>query len=378
MHLDAPRNDAPSRVHVPLIGARKTLWNPSATDRAMRIAINANTGLDTVMPVFHGGRIVGYTRGKPGSLDVEWRGPTGIEQRATNYNDLIDWATSDPPQRGPCPWAKVHNTAPVANNYMDLWPVGGQPEAGGYTGVALTALPHTGAEAGALYNFGNKSPLQKFSTLGWVLSSGGTPSITLYDRVLTYEACTFVAGQQLMVNTLPATRYVSTGLSGMKIMVTAQTVLNATAANLTELTYVDQDGNGGALMPTTVTVSHIVSAAAPTTTLGARVISPSLAAATSIMAPYLPLAAGDGGARSITSFTWSAAPTGTVCFVMARPLCTIPIAAAGIPSMYDLTLGVNAMERIYDGACLAMLAYFPAATLTNLMGEFDVTWGTPT
>lgn len=180
---------------------------------------------------------------------------------------------------------------------------------------------------------------------------------------------------QAFTNGVAAQRYIGAGEGGLKILATGQTVLGATAANITQLQYTDQDGNATQSMPTSPTVAHIVSAAAPTATLGARVVAPATAAATLPWGPHIPLAVGDGGVRLIANWTTSAANTGTLCFVLQRLLAVIPCPTAGVCSMVNLVQEIPSMERIRDGACLALMVYQPAVTANTINGGFDVGWG---
>ena len=140
-----------------------------------------------------------------------------------------------------------------------------------------------------------------------------------------------------------------------------------TASNLGPLNYVDQDGNAGAI-PTTPAVAVTVSSALPTATLGARVL-------TTVAGPFIPLAAGDNGVRSLTDVDFSAANTGLEAFVMVRPLAMLPLPGANIPAERDLVMQLAALPRVYDGACLAVMVYFPVATGATLLGSLMVAWG---
>lgn len=349
--------------------------------RAMVRAINAARGVPDITPVFYGGRLVGWTKGGHRSPIVTWRPARPGEHETlrcviTTYDGMINACTAGKADMSD--WTKTHTTAPVANNYYDLWPCGGKPTVGPYGGAAFTAVQKSDATVGSLWTRGNVSTDVKVSRYAYAKASAGAtpPTIQVYDRVLTYEACTFNANvNQAMTNGVAAQRYISAGQGGLQLMFTGQTVLGATAANLTTCTYVDQDGNAGALVPQTPVPAVIVSAAAPTATLGARVVAPSTTTATLPWGPYLPLATGDSGARSITNFTTSAANTGTMCFVMCKPLATIPLDVAGKTQLIDLVQQTPGMERIYDGACIAMMAYFPVATAATLDGGFAYVWG---
>ncbi len=355
---------------------RKSVHGPLDEDRALARGIEAGRGLD-LLPVVFGGKLIAWTKGAQGSDVVAWRRPRYGEKwwmGWTGHDDMVTEVSGG--KKLSNQWARTCTSAMVANNFYDLWPVAGNPGPGAYTGSAFTARPHDDTTAGSLYHGGNVSTDTKHLLLAYIRSSAVTPTLYLYDRVLTYEACTFNASaNQGMTNTLPATRYIGAGEGGLKIMVTAQTVNGATANNLTQLQYTDDAGNTLQSMVTSPTVAQIVSAAAPTTTLGARVISPATAAATLPWHFQLPLATGDSGARLIANYTTSAANTGTMCFVLHRILATLPVLTAGVMQPYNFEGDLPSFERVRDGACLAFMAYAAATTAFTADGSLDVGWG---
>lgn len=358
--------------------SRKSTHGPLDEDRAIARAILANRGIDQVLPVMFGGKLLAWTKGKTWSDDVMWRPARPGEKwwcGFTSYDDLINEVTSNGKKLSQM-WSKSHTTAGVANNFYDLWPVGGNPAAGGYGGAAHTAVVKNDTTAGSIFHGGNVSTDTKHMLSAFAFASANAPTFFLYDRCLTYEACAFNASaNQTMTNTATLNRYQNAGEGGCKIMMCVQTALGATAANITQLRYTDQNGNATQSMPTSPTVAHIVSAAAPTSTLGARVIAPATAGATLPWGPHIPLAVGDGGVRLINDFTTSASNTGTFTFILQRILATIPCPTAGVASLVNLVQEIPGMERIRDGACIALMAYQPATTANTANGGFDVAWG---
>ena len=348
-------------------------------DRAYGRALEAAVGCDMIQPILFGGKLIGWAKGEQGSARVLHRKAQGEKWWATGfgtYDDLISEITAGG-KKYTATFSKSHTTAGVANNYYDLWPVGGAPAAGLYGGAAHTAVEKDDTTLGSIWSNGNAGGTDTKHLIRMdAFATANTPTLILYDRCLTYEACAYnAAANQAMTNTATLNRYEGAGQGGCKILITAQTVGNATAANLTQLQYTDQDGNATQSMPTTPTVATIVSAAAPTATLGARVVMPATNAATLPWGPYLPMAAGDGGARLIANFTTSAANTGTLCMILARPLAILSLPTAGVTSMVDLVQQIAGLERVRDGACLSLLYYQPATTANTLNGSFDVACG---
>ena len=366
--------EAPAIVRV----RKRSTHGPLDEDRALRRAIDAMVGIDQVQPIVFGGKLLAWAKGEQFSRGVSWRrarhGETW-QMGYTSYDDLIS-EVSNSGKKFRNEWTKNATSAGIANNYYDLWPVAGSPQAGTYTGTAFNARALSQSDTGALWHDGDKSPDTKHLLAAYGKASANTPTLYLYDRCLTYEACTFNANvNQAMTNTATLTRYQNAGEGGCKIMVTAQTALGATAANLTQLRYTNQAGTTLQVMPTAATIAIIVSAAAPTATLGARVVAPATGAATLPWGPHLPLAVGDGGVRLINDFTTSAANTGTLCFVLQRILAVIPCPTAGVASLVNLVQELPSLERVRDGACLAIMAYQPATTAYTADGGIEFGWG---
>lgn len=326
--------------------------------------------------VMHGGRIIANMKGDPENNRTM---VLGTDVPYGSYDDAVSKASGGK-QYGPVYYMKFIDTAVVIDNWYDTWGCGGVPQAGAFGGTALTARRFIASTAGALYTGPAVSPQKKY--LKRTLSGNQDSTILatlLYDRVLSYDTCTMTAGSQNMTNTLTATRYISAGDPGLQIFIEADTVHGALAANLTVLTYVDQTGNAGHIVPTTPTLTVIPSIAAPTATLGARGIIQQPGITTKNLGQiYLNLAAGDLGVRSITGFTFSAARSGTNSFVLQFPLMLSTDAAIlGWTSDYEFLSGLEAInKRIYDDACLSVMTnnhVFGAPSFLHGMAEFGST-----
>jgi len=283
-----------------------------------------------------------------------------------SYDDLITEMVAG--KRLVLPWAKSHTTAPTAAlTWYSLWMVGGQPTSGVYTGSNLVHTRTTDLTAGALYHGGDKTPDTKHLIYMNALSSAGaiSPTLMLCDQVGYYPIDTYSSTVQFTLdNATGPDRYVSDGQSGLQAVVISHGT--TVAGTITQLAYVDQDGNAGS-MPTTPAVA-LTAGLIGTGTLGSRVI-------TIVSGPFLPLAAGDCGMRSITTATVT--ETGAIPFriLMVKPLAVIPTPVAGVPGERDLVMQIANLERVYDDACLMWLAWFGSATATTLTGEVDVAWG---
>ena len=337
------------------------------------------------IPVIYGRRIVGEVRGDPD------RGRTLVRCGGFPYDDYdTAVAKKSTGKHYAVYWTKGLSSTAVIDNWYDLWGVEGNPQKGAWTGTARTARVFTNATTGAL-NCGNAvSPFIKYLTRTSGYSQGSVQAALIYDRVLSYDACTMTASSQNMTNTLTATRYVTARAfplasdPGLQIFVEADTVHSATAANLSVLNYTDQDGNGPNAIPTTPTLAKIVSVAAPTATLGARCVIQTPGVTTKSANPYLTLAnaatsssgAAQQGVKNILNYTWSAAPTGTVSFVLQFPIALFAdMATAGQCFDADFIYGLEvANKRVYDDACLSCLYNPHVAVNSSMHGWSEFGW----
>lgn len=376
----ARRKWARGTAPAPIGLAKKSETNPSAEDRAILSSMELAVGTDRCLPVWFGRGVLGYVKSARGSNEAKFfrrrpwdkalpLGAAGI----ASYDDII--AAMAAGQSYKQQFTKSNTGTVVANNYYDLFGVGGNPTNGSISGTALTFVQCSDTTAGALYMNGNVEPTyHKFMTLSSSFSSAGTPSLIVYDRVGHYPACAFSASSQNFVNTLTAQRYNGTGLPGCWVATTNAAALGATAANFSAFTYTNGAGTTGQSIITTRANNVIVSAAVPSTTVGARFVSPCDSGATVLWNQYLPLASGDTGVRALSAYTCSAANTGTLCFVLLREMMLVPMGTAGVPTQIDNIFQIGGLDRVYDGACLALQAYFPAATSATFNGYSKTVW----
>lgn len=388
----------------------RSLYGHSDRMRAWSIALDGARGNIRATPVFANREWIGITQGRdPFTPEVRARPiPRGMSEDAignlcdemdrdraadsiararprTTRERARDWRLADIQNPSDVAaaisagryterwWWKNHGTTGIVNTWYDYWPVGGVPTSGLMNGAARTFVPLDDTAQGAFQHGGNVSTFVKRGLNLMGMSSTNTPMLEWYDRLGEYDGCTITAASsQNFTNTLPPTRYMATGQGGL-VVCENNTVLSATATNLTVLTYVDDANNASQLMPTTTTVGLIPSAAAPTATLGARVVAPSSGAAPTY-GFHLPTAPGDTGVRSLTNFTHSAANTGTVTYAMIYPLGRLIVPVATIASEIDLFFQIMKLPRIYDGACLCMLAYQPTTGASITGGSYSVCW----
>jgi hypothetical protein len=361
---------------------RKTTHGPCDEARAFTLALQAAKGNEYSMPIKFGRKNLGYIGGIIGT-DLVWHIPAN--QMPLDAAGFPTLANLQAQRAAGFTYSQVWyrlSSGFQTNAWIDLWSTSGasDPPVGTYTGTAFTARQFTDTTAGAIRHGGNISPLQKhlsyfcFEDLD---SAANSLVYVLYDRVLTYELCTFTAAvSQNMTNTLTAQRYVSAGQPGMQIVATCQAATGATASNLTALSYTNHAGTSGSSIQNGSTLTFQISistSGAGGSVANAAVHCPTFAGTNGL---FLPLAPGDLGARSIQSYTTSAANTGSTCFVLAYPLAYIVTPAAQVLCEKDMLHNHMLPSRIYDGACLSSFIYCgQTSNGGTVTGRIETVWG---
>jgi hypothetical protein len=394
----------PRRLHLrdPRVHAlKRSIYGEATEAEAWRIAVQASAGTPRAVPVLANRRIIGVIQGRgahsswtrgiryPQRARPSWhdmrRDLQDLEHRPwtsripavelmpfQDGNQVLDSLTNG--KNGQTWFAKGFTAAGVANSWYDLWQVNGVPAPGAINGTAFTANAWTDASTGAINHRGNVSTDTKHMLAMGAVASANTPWVTLYDRVLSYDLCTFNASaNKTLTNTNVAARY-NSGAPGCLAFICVCAATGATAANLTAFHYTNQAGTTLQAMPTTQTVTFIPSAAFTANTTGQRVIIPSVSGQVVTLGWSVPMASGDTGMSLVNDYTTSAANTGSFCIVLAYPLVGIILPIATVPAERDAVYQMSELERIYDGACVSALSLMPATTLYTLTGRAKYAW----
>lgn len=290
-----------------------------------------------------------------------------------SYDELVSEMTAGK-TTGPVVWNKLVPAAHTAGRWYDFQALAGTPIANAWAGTALNWVTCTGAAGNGTQIFGlpilgtDVSPDTKHLVNAMAVTPGVVPGVLMLVDLQGYYPGISLnsATAQTMVGT-PTLRYANGAGVRAYFVVTGGTV-GATAHNIA-MSYTDQDGNAGNSMP--VTVSCTASAIATHITHSG--------VAANNYGPFLPLASGDSGIRSVQSVTFSAssagtAPLGALC--LARPLLTLPITTTGVAVERDLVNQIPSMPMIEANACLVWL-YFAGGTTaanTNFYGSLEAAW----
>ena len=263
-------------------------------------------------------------------------------------------------------------SAYAAGRWYDMGMLSSMPVANAWAGTALnwvtcTETTGNGTQIFGMPHGGNVSPSKKhlLNMNAWGTAATSVPgTLMLVDLQGYYPGISNnTTSAQTLVGT-PTLRY--TNGEGVRAFMVQTAAAGATAQNIA-LSYTDQAGNAGNALPVTV---------ACTASAIAGHISHSGTAANNY-GPFLPLASGDTGIRSIQTVTMSAANTGTFALCLARPLATITLSVAGLMTEKDLLNQIPSLPEIKDGACLVWLYGAGAATAasTTFAGGIEVVWG---
>ena len=263
-------------------------------------------------------------------------------------------------------------TAHTAGLWYSLMRGGGNPAAdtilGTGTNLAFQALSDTVAAASGIPHGGNVGGYKVLlSAAAQTAAATTAPCVLMLVDMLGFYPITTVTttGAQTLNNTVTLPRY--TDGAGVQAFLTPSTVMGAATPNIT-LNYTNSAGTAGKATPVTLPIGN--SAAAVTSVVYSGTGSGKYG-------PFIPLAAGDAGIRSVQSINLSASyVSGVLNLMLCRPLLTLPITTLGVTAERDLVNQFASMPRVYDGACLHWLMLAGAATpvASPLSGHLEFGW----
>lgn len=273
------------------------------------------------------------------------------------------------------PFTKTINTGATsaAGRFHELFSAGGTGGATVLTGTAGTGLPKSSTDVGAL----PIGPAVETSQTKHLLSiTINTPATTLTPAMLVLTDLIHVYPSLVMVTT-PSTltnhpTFTGTGDTRLTdaegIQLSALLTTASSAAGQITPNYRDQGGADQA----TARSMHGPVAAHPAGALYGDT------GVTATPGGYVaPLAADDYGVQRVNSYAINTGATGgTGAFLLHRPICTIPLAAANTPTVIDFTTGPIRLPRIYDGAHLGFFVQIGGALTTGqvINGELVFGW----
>lgn len=244
-------------------------------------------------------------------------------------------------------WRKSPSQTTVSGIWFDLSMSPGYPLPNYYASSPLVAATLNGAEG--LFHGGATSPagkhLRRFLVLSAVTTALPMP-IYILDYLLYYPFVDMGTNdEQFFTNSTTLPRY--TDGEGVQVMV-VMTNPQVTGGQTFSINYTNQDGTAGRTSGTVTTNSG--------TAIGSLVGSAS--ATVGCRGPFVPLADGDTGVRSVESLTFlTGADVGLVCVVLVKPLASLMLRDNTAPVEVDFLKDRPLMPQIVDGAYLNMICH---------------------
>jgi len=263
-------------------------------------------------------------------------------------------------------------TAHTAGLWYSLFRGGGNPPAdtilGTGTNLAFQALTDATTNATGIPHGGNVGGYKHLLNAAAQTAAATTaPCVLMLVDLLGFYPVTTVTttGAQTLNNTVTLPRY--TDGAGVQAFVTPSTVMGAATPNIS-IGYTNSASVAGKATPTTLPIGNTAAAVTSIVYSGTGAGK---------YGPFMPLAAGDAGIKSVQSINLSASyVSGVLNLVLCKPLLTLPITTLGVTAERDLVNQFASMPKVYDGACLAWLMLAGAATpvASPLSGHLEFGW----
>jgi hypothetical protein len=267
-------------------------------------------------------------------------------------------------------WQSFFFKNAVPNGGTGRWVDGsvgsGIPLYNAYVGNPLEATPMTGAGNRGIYVGPDPEAGQEkyLHVMQAVSNSAGVPVyMLLADYLMFYP---LIDGdstdQQDMDNTLPLTRYTSGEGVQCMIVVASPMSQNGTVS----VSYTNSDGVSGRTSNASLLLSTVIGSIANTT---------ATTATANAVAPFIPLASGDRGIRSIESVTVSGSPGGLLNAVLVKPLAHLQVRESGTAAEKIMVPHSASCPKIDPGAYLNWILHNGNANPPSLRGFLQFAWG---
>ena len=264
-------------------------------------------------------------------------------------------------------WRKTPSVVTGAGFWFDLSMSSGNPVPNYYAAAPLVSQRMAQSTDGGIYHGGPVAPARKVLRSLMVLSvtASAVPlPLVLCDYLMFYPFIDEAEpGEQAMSNTVALPRYADgAGVQAMAVVVAGQV-----GGQSISLRYTNQDGVADRISPSVTTGTQAVNGTILTTAAGA---TPGMAG------PFLPLAAGDTGIRSIEGGTTSGGDVGLFTLVLVRPIASLCLRGIDAPTERDFLLEAAQCPAVADDAYLNFICQ-PRGSLSGapLHGMATFAWG---
>lgn len=259
----------------------------------------------------------------------------------------------------------------AAGRWHECFQAAGTGGLGALTGVAGTGTAMTNATTGAL----PLAPATVTPDLRFLLSMMAvTPATTavpavllLTDLLYFYPVCVLTGTPTTLNNAAAKPTRLGTGAGVMASAVVTTTGVGAASPLLT-MTYTNSTPTGSRTGYLAATVNS--------TPLGS--LFGGNRAGAILGGPFMDMDAGDSGVNQLDSYAiTSGGTTGTVSFVLHRPIAYLPLAAANVAGERDFVFQLPSLPKIEDSACLAFMIGVGGSTTANqiISGSLTLAWG---
>jgi hypothetical protein len=267
-------------------------------------------------------------------------------------------------------WQSFFFKNAVPNGGTGRWVDGsvgsGIPLYNAYVGIPLEATPLTGVGNRGIYVGPDPEAGQEkyLHVMQAVSNSAGVPVyMLLADYLMFYP---LIDGdstdQQNMDNPISLPRY-TTG-EGVQCMIVVASPM--TQNGTVSVSYTNSNGVSGRTSSASLLLSTVIGSIANTTaaTADANAVS-----------PFIPLANGDRGIRSIESVTVSGSPGGLFNAVLVKPLAHLQLREASTAAEKVMVPNSASCPKIESGAYLNWILNNGSATQPSLRGLLQFAWG---
>jgi hypothetical protein len=257
---------------------------------------------------------------------------------------------------------KVPAIAATAGNWVDLSMAPGNPKPNYYTGTELKATAFDGRTG--IWHGGAVAPQTKYLHRLALLSTGTVSPATflLCDYLLFYSLVDMDStGEQALDNAVTLPRYTD-GRGVLPFLVATNPYVGGASF---WLSYTNQNGVAGRQTP-----PHLTNTSTYIATL------PHTGPVAGLGGPFMRLAPGDTGVRSVQSITFSGPNGGLAALVLARPLATAMTRETTAWAEFEYFRDKAQFPVVQDGAYLNLLAC-PTGTVAAvpILGEAAFVWG---
>lgn len=252
-------------------------------------------------------------------------------------------------------WRKQPTQATSAGIWFDLSMSPGNPVPNYYAASPNVSIALAQSTDGGIPHGGAAAPLVKHlkQFTAMTVSSAIVPlNLILADYLLFYPFVDMsVTDEQFMVNTVPLPR----SQSGVGVQIMAVEVAGQSGVGNPRfmLNYTNSEGVSGRMTGTVSCNTQVVNG---------TVITSSPATAFSA-GPFIPLAPGDKGVRSIESITFATGDVGLIALVLVKPLYSHNVCTIDAPMERLTVLDTAALPIIEDDAYLNLIG--------NCQGSFS-------